>query len=407
MHDLFSSLAQADGATWLVAGAAVLALVALGAVMAALLRGDRGGHETAAQLARLAEVAERLTMAQAELGGRMQQTQVGLDQRMDALGRRLGDGLIQHSERTHQTLSTLNERLALIDAAQVNIGQLAQQVVGLQDILANKQARGAFGEMQLEALVSSMLPPDAYEFQATLGNRCRVDCLLRLPEPPGPIAIDAKFPLESYRMLRAGGDGAARVRTSRAFATDLLKHVRDIEAKYIIVGETADSALMFLPSEAVYAELHASFRNVVEDAFRRKVWIVSPTTLWATLNTVRAVLRDVRLVEQAGIIQSELRAIVDDVGRLEQRTANLQRHFDQATDDVRQIRISSDKVATRAARLDLAAIADRQRPDPGDVLPPPAAPECDQAGAVAALGVAEAVLKAPERRRKALIGEER
>ena len=130
---------------------------------------------------------------------------------------------------------------------------------------------------------------------------------------------------------------------------------------------------MFLPSEAVYAELHASFRNVVEDAFRRKVWIVSPTTLWATLNTVRAVLRDVRLVEQAGIIQSELRAIVDDVGRLEQRTANLQRHFDQATDDVRQIRISSDKVATRAARLDLAAIADRQRPDPGDVLPPPAA----------------------------------
>ena len=166
------------------------------------------------------------------------------------------------------------------------------------------------------------------------------------------------------------------MRTSRGFATDLMKHVRDIEAKYIIAGETANSALMFLPSEAVYAELHASFRNVVEDAFRRKVWIVSPTTLWATLNTVRAVLRDVRLVEQAGIIQSELRAIVDDVDRLEQRTANLQRHFDQATDDVRQIRISSDKVATRAARLDLAAIADRTRPDAVDVLTP-AAPETE------------------------------
>ena len=213
MHDLFSLATQTGWGALGGGGTAVLALVALGALLCGAAARRRGRSETAAQLARLTEVAERLTMAQAELGGRVQQTQVGLDQRMDALGRRLGDGLIQHSERTHQTLSTLNERLALIDAAQVNIGQLAKQVVGLQDILANKQARGAFGEMQLEALVSSMLPPDAYEFQATLGNRCRVDCLLRLPEPPGPIAIDAKFPLESYRMLRAAGDEAARVRT--------------------------------------------------------------------------------------------------------------------------------------------------------------------------------------------------
>jgi len=353
MHDLFSRLPISGEGLAAVLAAAV-ALVALGALMLGLLRGERARGETAAQVARLADVAERLASGQAELSGRLQQTQSGLDQRLDALARRVGDGLTQQSDRTHETLRGLHERLAVIDRAQQTIAQLSTQVTGLQEILGNKQARGAFGEVQLEALVASLLPPDAYVFQATLSNRCRVDCLLRLPEPPGPLGVDAKFPLESFAALRDARDEPARARASRAFAADLLQHVRDIEARYIVPGETGDSALMFLPSEAVYAELHSGFRAVVEESFRRKVWIVSPSTLWATLNTVRAVLRDVRLKQQAGLIQAELRAVVGELGRLGERAASLQRRFEQAGDDVRQLRLGADRLAGRASRLDLA-----------------------------------------------------
>ena len=356
MHDLFSGMTAASGPLW-AAIAALVALAALTALMLTMLRGERSRGETAAQIARLADLAERLTASQAELAGRLQQTQIGIDQRLDGLARRLGDGLLQQTERTGETLRVLHERLALIDSAQQTIAELSSQVVGLHNILGNKQARGAWGEVQLEALVRSMLPPNAFQFQATLSNNCRVDCLLRLPDPPGSMAIDAKFPLESFQALRDARDEPARVRASRAFAQDVLQHVRDIASKYILPGETSDSALMFLPSEAVYAELHANFRAAVENSYRRRVWIVSPSTLWATLNTMRAVLRDVRLREQAGVIQAGLRAIADDVARLDQRAGNLQRHFDQAAEDVRQIRITSDKLTTRAGRLDLAEIA--------------------------------------------------
>jgi DNA recombination protein RmuC len=354
MHDLFSSGAPAG--TVLAALAASVALAALAALMLAVLRGERGRGEVEAQVTRLAEVAERLACGQAELTGRLQQTQAGLDQRLDSLGRRLGEGLVQQSERTHETLRSLHERLALIDRAQQTIGELSTQVTGLQDILANKQARGAFGEVQLESLIASMLPPDAFRFQATLSNRCRADCLLRLPVPPGPMAIDAKFPLESYRLLRGAADDGARSQAARAFARDVLQHVRDIEAKYIIAGETADSALMFLPSEAVYAELHAQFRAVVEESFRRKVWIVSPSTLWATLNTVRAVLRDVRISEQAAVIQAALREIVADAEKLDERAAGLQRRFEQANDDVRHIRLMAERLSRGVERLDWSAV---------------------------------------------------
>jgi DNA recombination protein RmuC len=359
MHDLFSGLGSTDGPLWAVIAAlvALMALAALTALMLTVLRGERSRGEAAAQVGRLADIAERLTKAQAELAGRLQQTQVGLDQRLDGLTRGLGDSLLQQAERTGETLRVLHERLALIDSAQKTIAELSSQVVGLQDILANKQARGAFGEVQLEALVRSMLPPDAFEFQVTLSNSCRVDCLLRLPHPPGSMAIDAKFPLESFQALREARDEAARTRASRALAQDVLKHIRDIQAKYILAGETSDSALMFLPSEAVYAELHANFRSAVEDSYRRRVWIVSPSTLWATLNTMRAVLRDVRLREQAGVIQAALRSIADDVIRLDQRAGNLQRHLDQAAEDVRQIRLTSNKLSRRAGRLDIAEFA--------------------------------------------------
>ena len=224
-------------------------------------------------------------------------------------------------------------------------------MVGLQDILANRQARGAFGEIQLNDLETAILPPSAYAFQATLSNNRIADCLLRLPNPPGAIAIDAKFPLESYHALRAATDDAARERALRAFGTDVMKHVRDIAEKYIVPGETAESALMFLPAEAVYAELHASLPDIVEKSYRARVWIVSPTTLMATLNTVRAVLKDARMREQAGVIQVEVENLLDDVERLDGRVVNLQRHFEQANEDVRQIRTSAEKVARRGDRI--------------------------------------------------------
>ena len=353
MHDLFSLLASSGAAIWASLGA-VVALSALAALMLTVLRSERAHEATAAQVARLAEVAERLGEGQATLSGRLQQTQVGLDQRLDALARRLGDGLLQQTERTHETLRGLHERLALIGEAQQTIARLSSQVTGLQDILANKQARGAFGEVQLEALVASLLPADAYSFQMTLSNRCRVDCLLRLPDPPGVLAIDAKFPLESWHALHEAADEQAKARAGRSFAADLLQHVRDIAERYIVPGETADSALMFLPSEAVYAELHAHFRGVVEELFRRKVWIVSPSTLWATLNTVRALLRDVRLSEQAGLIRAELRAVEEDVAAIGERARALLRHFEQASDDVRRIDTAARRLGQRAARLDLA-----------------------------------------------------
>jgi DNA recombination protein RmuC len=370
-----------DPSVAFMAGAWLFLAVILVVVIWALLRSERGRTEVAAAITQLGGVSERLAGAQANLQGRVEQTQAGFNERLDKLTLRLSDGLFEHGERTGQTLRALHERLAVIDAAQKNMSQLSQQVVGLQDILSNKQARGAFGEVQLRDLVGAVLPPSAYAFQVTLANRSRVDCLLRLPDPPGPMAIDAKFPLESYRALREPGDEAARTRAARQFAADVGKHVRDIEEKYIVPGETADSAIMFLPSEAVYAELHAGFRNVVEDAFRRKVWIVSPTTLWATLNTLRAVLRDVHLREQASVIQAELRALADDVGRLDDRVAKLQRHFELAVDDVRHIRTAADKVVVRADRLDLI------QPSPAEAKPmAPIVPAADAGARVAVTG---------------------
>ena len=353
-----------------------VALVALVAAVVLLLRGqgaspredamaravDGVAQAQAALTGRLAQLAETQAAAQAQLAERLQAQERALaravEERLAALGKRLDDGLQQSSQRQSTTLHELRERLAVIDAAQKNITELSAQVVSLQDILSNKQARGAFGEIQLNDIVKSMLPPSAYRFQAPLGDGRRVDCLLELPNPPGSIAIDAKFPLESFHALRAARDAAERVAAGRAFSTAILKHVRDIAEKYIVPGETAESALMFLPSEAIYAELHANFPDVVEKSFRAKVWIVSPTTLMATLNTVRAVLKDARMREQAGLIQKEVRTLLDDIGRLDDRVAALDKHFGQAAEDIRQIRISTDKVVKRADRIEAVQLGE-------------------------------------------------
>jgi len=265
----------------------------------------------------------------------------------------VSDRLERSEKTTGQVVTDLRERLVRIDEAQKKIGELSTQVVSLQQILTNKQARGAFGEVQLNDLVSNMLPPSAYELQCTLSTGVRVDCLLKLPPPSGPIAIDAKFPLESYHLLRAvpAGDAAALVVAQRAFQGAMRQHIRDIKSKYIIDGETAESALLFLPSEAIYAELHANFGGIVDESYKARVWIVSPTTLMATLNTVRAVLKDVQMREQAGEIQKLVALMMGDTRRLQERVDSLKRHFTQTEKDLREIETSTVQIMRRGERI--------------------------------------------------------
>lgn len=301
-------------------------------------------------------LAERLDSVSKRLGDALSEntdkTSRTLAERLDKVSQLLGENLNQSTEKTNKSLSDLQERLAVIDKAQANLTDLSTQVVGLQDILANKQARGAFGEIQLNDLVTSALPPSAYDFQVSLSNGRRADCLIRLPNPPGSIVVDAKFPLESYHMLRNAEDDASLQAAKRAFITAMTKHIMDISEKYIIDEETAESALLFLPSEAVYAEIHANFPQVLQKSYAARVWIVSPTTLMATLNTVRAVLKDSQMREQAGVIQKEVGVLLKDVERLDKRVDNLSRHFAQAAKDITDIETSSRKISSRGEKIE-------------------------------------------------------
>lgn len=313
----------------------------------------RGQAELAGRLSQLSEHSsqEQNKIAQAISEQKMAVLKI-MDEKLLAVTKSVGEGLQQTTAKTTETLTDLRERLAKIDVAQQKISSLSEQVVSLQEVLSNKQARGAFGEIQLNDLVTSILPPNAYEFQMVLSNAKRADCVLRLPNPPGTIVIDAKFPLESYHALRAAASDREKLEAERFFRASVLKHIKDISEKYIIPGETAESALMFLPSEAIYAELHANFTDVVEVSYRSKVWIVSPTTLMATLNTVRAVLKDAKMREQAGVIQKEVGTLVEDIGRLDSRIESLSKHFKQANEDVDNIRISSSKIGKRIQRIE-------------------------------------------------------
>ena len=275
-----------------------------------------------------------------------------MEQRLAEVSRQMGESLHGTSTRTARSLGELQQRLETIDKAQANIEKLSGNVLSLQDILSNKQTRGAFGEIQLHDIVQKALPKDAYSLQATLSNGKRADCLVHLPNPPGPIAIDAKFPLEAYEALRRAETPRALQEAATLMRGAVRQHIRAISEKYILEGETADGALMFLPSEAVYAELHANFPELVREGFAARVWIVSPTTCMATLNTMRAVLKDARMREQAGAIRKELAELYKDVERLSDRVGNLDRHFGQAAKDIEEIRISSDKAQRRARRLD-------------------------------------------------------
>ena len=337
----------------------IVAAAIIGVLVIALIAVMRSNHKNPGQgaelIGRLTQLAETNAAQQAQFSERLQVQERALsktlEERLADLSRRIGENLQQSSNKTGETMTKLQERLAVIDAAQKNITKLSSEVVGLQAILSNKQARGAFGAIQLQDLVKNALPPSAFNFQATLGNGKRADCLIHLPNPPGSIVIDAKFPLESYRALVKATDDTARTNATRRLTADVNKHVNDIADRYIVPGETAESALMFLPSEAIYAELHANFSKVVENSYAKRVWIVSPTTLMATLNTVRAILKDAQMQEQASVIQNEVMTMLNDVARLDQRVENLEKHFALAEKDLRSIRVSAEKVTKRGQRI--------------------------------------------------------
>lgn len=300
------------------------------------------------QLSQLTALASNQQLAQSE---QMASLSKRLDESLAAMNDRMSRSLAQQSERTHENLNRLSERLAVIDAANSQISALTNQVTQLHNVLANKTDRGAFGEVQLENLVRNVLPPDAYEFQVQMSNNKRADCVLKLPNPPGDIVIDAKFPLEAWHRLQQSEDEAGRIAARKQLSADILKHVKDIQDRYIIPGETAESACLFLPSEAVYAELHAHLRDVVEQSYKARVWIVSPTTMMATLNTVRAILRDARMREQTALIQKEIGMLSEDVLRLGKRVDNLDKHFALASRDIHEIKTSTGKITSRGRRI--------------------------------------------------------
>lgn len=275
-----------------------------------------------------------------------------MEQRLTQVNETMSQNLSSSARNTAQSLGELQQRLKTIDKAQENITKLSGDVLTLQDILSNKQTRGAFGEIQLNDIVGKALPKDSFTLQATLSNGKRADCLIHLPNPPGPIVVDSKFPLEPYEALRNATTDYELNEAARQLRTSVKAHIKAISEKYILEGETADGALMFLPSEAVYAELHANFPELVRQGFEARVWIVSPTTCMATLNTMRAILKDARMREQAGAIRRELSMLYNDVDRLGTRVGNLDRHFQQASKDIADIKISADKAGKRARRLD-------------------------------------------------------
>lgn len=347
------------------AGAAVvlLILILLIAAVRAAGRSARATGPLAAQMGQLGHRVQGLSDGQERLAGGLHhvseaqaQSQTAMlqlmEKRLAEVQGQMNESLSGTARRTAQSLGDLQQRLQAIDKAQDNITKLSGDVLSLQDILSNKQTRGAFGEIQLNDIVTKALPSDSYTLQATLSNGRRADCLIHLPNPPGPIAIDSKFPLEAYEALRRATTERDLNDAARFLRASVKKHIRDISEKYILNGETADGALMFLPSEAVYAELHANFPELVREGFAAKVWIVSPTTCMATLNTMRAILKDARMREQAGAIRRELGLLFADVDRLGTRVENLDRHFHQAAKDISDIKISADKAGRRARRLD-------------------------------------------------------
>jgi DNA recombination protein RmuC len=289
----------------------------------------------------------------ARLSDTTQALNTRIDERLGEISGKVNERLDEGFRKTNETFTNVMARLATIDEAQKKIESLTGSVVTLQELLGDKRARGAVGEVQLEALVRNVLPSSVYAMQATLSNGSRVDCVLDLPPPTGKVAVDSKFPLENYhRMFAADATELERAAAQKQFRQDLRRHVDAIAGKYIIPGETADGAVMFLPAEAVFAELHAHHPEVVEYAMSRRIWIVSPTTLMAVLNTARAVLKDVETRQQVHVIKDCLGKLAADFGRFDERMRDLARHIKQAHEDVERVQVSSSKITQRFAQIE-------------------------------------------------------
>ena len=315
-----------------------------------------------------------LTAASLQLSRGMKALTQSVDGRLDTLSGQVNQRLDEGFRKTNETFASVMARLATIDEAQKKIDGLTTNVVSLQELLGDKRARGAFGEVQLEALVQNMLPPDAYAFQAVLPNNTRVDCLLTLPAPTGKVAVDAKFPLENYhRMFDTELAELDRRAAQQAFRADVKRHVDAIASKYILPGITSDGAVMFLPAEAVFAELHAYHPEVVAYAQAKRVWIVSPTTLMAVLNTARAVLKDVETRKQVHVIQDALGKLAKDFRRFDERMAALARHIEQASRDVQEVQTSSRKITAHFHKIESVQLEDEG--EDGEERQEPARPE--------------------------------
>ncbi|WP_137931408.1 DNA recombination protein RmuC [Mesorhizobium comanense] len=357
------------------------------ALVIALWRSGKARAVAAAEAADHARDAEArmagILQAQAEMQGRMgaiaevfgaRQAELtqSIGQRLDAMTGRIGQTMTEQTKSTHESLAKLQERLAVIDTAQGNIQSLAGQVVQLQAILSNKQTRGAFGQSRMEAIVADGLPHGAYEFQATLSNGSRPDCLVKMPNSAPSLAIDAKFPLEAWNAIRASDGPDLQRGAAQAFRRDIEVHIRDIAEKYLIQGETQDTAFMFVPSESVFAEIHENFEAVVQKAHRARVIIVSPSLLMLSIQVIQAILKDARMREQAHLIQGEVIRLMEDVQRVDERVRKLQGHFGQSAKDIEDILVSTSKVTRRGQKieaLEFGAPADGEAETPARVPP--------------------------------------
>ena len=368
------------------AGAIILAIVV--ALMVSLVRLKRSAALAAAQeAAREAEREQHIdkrmgefARAQAETAGRLQamgealagrQAELArvMAERLDAVGQRVGQSLEVSAKQTSDRLASLGERLAVIDSAQKNITDLSTQVTSLREILANKQSRGAFGQARMEAIVQDGLPKGAYEFQYTLSNRMRPDCVVFLPDTR-PLVIDAKFPLEAVTALRDAGSEEEKKLASQRLRQDVSRHIGDIASKYLLAGETQETALMFVPSESVYAELYDGFDDLVQKAYRARVVIVSPSLLMLSIQVMQQIMKDARMREAADIVRTEVLRMMEDVTRLRDRVQKLQQHFSQTSEDMRQILISTEKIERRAGRIEELEFEDAGEGTSAVVAPP-------------------------------------
>jgi DNA recombination protein RmuC len=357
---------------------ALLAMVLLiVAVVLAWRAGSANQSRTIEAMRRAAELETRLSEVSGQLRGLVEHSASSqahltqtLDKRLEQVSQRLGAGLTENSQRTTHHLQQLNERLAVIDTAQTNLTKLSSEMVSLKDILSNKQARGAYGQGRMEAIIRDGLHSSAYSFQTTLSNGSRPDCLIRLPENEMSVVIDAKFPLEAYNALKKCGPEDDPRPHEQRFRADVSRHVKDIAEKYLIKGETHETAIMFVPSESIYADLHETFEDVIQRAHRSHVIITSPNVLMLLVQTMQAVFKDARMREQAVVIQTEVVRLMEDVSRMHDRVLDLQRHFGMAGKDIEKIVTSSEKITRRGTRIEQLEFAE---PDTGGAKKEPAA----------------------------------